>query len=196
MASAQTLSNSSARSPIRLIDLIVIHCSATPNGRSVTVQEIDDWHAARGFARDPGAIGYNQPALAHIGYHYVVYAHGPVVTGRGLNEPGAHAIGHNARSIGICLVGTDSYRRAQWNSLRILVTATIEETLSLAQRLRLRISGHRDLSPDIDGDGTVEPHEWLKTCPGFKVAAWLAGGMEPLAGHILDPEPAPLPRAA
>ena len=49
-----------------------------------------------------------------------------------------------------------------------------------------RICGHRDLSPDINGDGTIEPNEWLKTCPGFTVADWLAGDMAPLAGHICE----------
>jgi N-acetyl-anhydromuramyl-L-alanine amidase AmpD len=50
------------------------------------------------------------------------------------------------------------------------------------------ICGHRDLSPDRNGNGLVEPIEWLKTCPGFDVAAWLAADMVPPAGHILAAE--------
>jgi hypothetical protein len=29
--------------------------------------------------------------------------------------------------------------------------------------------GHRDLSPDLDGNGHIEPDEWMKQCPGFDV---------------------------
>ena len=38
--------------------------------------------------------------------------------------------------------------------------------------------GHRDLSPDTDGDGHVEPEEWLKFCPCFD-ALWDYGDLEP-----------------
>jgi N-acetyl-anhydromuramyl-L-alanine amidase AmpD len=33
--------------------------------------------------------------------------------------------------------------------------------------VKVRIVGHRDLSPDLDKDGVVEPHEWVKLCPCF-----------------------------
>ena len=29
------------------------------------------------------------------------------------------------------------------------------------------VLGHRDTSPDLDGDGIVEPEEWTKMCPCF-----------------------------
>jgi len=34
------------------------------------------------------------------------------------------------------------------------------------------VCGHRDLSPDVDNDGVIEPWEWLKACPCFDVRAW------------------------
>ncbi|MDE7031913.1 MAG: N-acetylmuramoyl-L-alanine amidase, partial [Muribaculaceae bacterium] len=37
----------------------------------------------------------------------------------------------------------------------------------------VKIVGHRDLSPDLNGNGIIEPDEWLKACPSFDVAAWL-----------------------
>lgn len=167
----------------RAISTIVIHCSASPNGRRVTSEEIDAWHATRGFRRDPELTGYNEPGLKHIGYHYVIYTDGPVRIGRGEQEIGAHVQGHNARSIGVCLVGTDAYSPAQWASLRGLVQG-------LHQRYPAAgVVGHRDLSPDLDGDGAVEPREWLKTCPGFDVARWLANDMLPLADHVLEVRP-------
>jgi len=48
----------------------------------------------------------------------------------------------------------------------------------------IRICGHRDLSPDADGDGTVEPREWTKTCPGFDVSTWFGAGMTPDPAHV------------
>lgn len=33
----------------------------------------------------------------------------------------------------------------------------------------VEVLGHRDTSPDLDGDGIVEPEEWTKMCPCFDV---------------------------
>ena len=76
---------------MRKIDKIIIHCSATPEGRGCTVADIDRWHRERGFSE--------------IGYHYVVYLDGSVHEGRDIAKTGAHCKGQNARSIGICYVG-------------------------------------------------------------------------------------------
>ena len=65
------------------------------------------------------------------------------------------------------MIGTSAYTLAQWRELDALV-AKLRARYPTAQ-----ILGHRDLSPDLDGDGIIEKHEWLKTCPGFDVAAWL-----------------------
>jgi N-acetylmuramoyl-L-alanine amidase len=35
------------------------------------------------------------------------------------------------------------------------------------------ILGHRDLSPDKNGDGVIERSEWVKHCPSFDVREWL-----------------------
>jgi hypothetical protein len=176
-----------------VIDLITIHCTATPNGRSFTAEDIDRWHDERGFQRGQASINYNQPSLQHIGYHDVVYTSGVAVVGRGIEEVGAHAEGYNTHSLSTCLIGTDQFMRAQWETLRANVCATIvrlarranrrdaprdtpapQAALALAAAMGVRILGHRDL-PNVQ-----------KTCPGFDVRAWLAGGMEPLAGHIFE----------
>lgn len=177
---------------MRFVDLIVIHCAATPNGKPFTAEDIDRWHADRGFLRNPELIGYNQPALKSIGYHYVIYVSGAVSIGRGIEEPGAHAQGHNANSVGVCLIGTDKFTPAQWDGLRKNVCATVatiarrrdipnapkypiapREAVALAREMNVRILGHRDL-PNVQ-----------KSCPGFNVSEWLAGGMAPLEDHIL-----------
>ena len=153
---------------MREIKAIVIHCSASPNGRWTTAPDIDRWHDERGFERMESWREKFNPDYKAIGYHFVICTNGAIATGRHQDEIGAHAVGYNKHTLGVCLIGTDKFTAEQWQALDELVA-----------RLRTRypaakIIGHRDLSPDLDGDGTVEPHEWLKTCPGFDVAAWLA----------------------
>ena len=171
---------------MRPINLIVIHCSASPNGDTLfrgkvgdvgfqtPVQIIDDWHAKRGFQRSPAArVRYN-PSLRAIGYHYVIYRNGAISTGRDVTEIGAHVTGYNQKSLGICLVGTDQFTAAQWESLRALVSR-LQSLYAEA-----RVMGHRDLSPDQNQNGVVESFEWLKTCPGFDVTGWQDAGMKPV----------------
>ncbi len=181
---------------MRPINLIVIHCSASPNGDTLfrgkagdvgcqtPVQLIDEWHAKRGFHRDQAArVRYN-PSLRAIGYHYVIYRNGGISTGRDVEEIGAHVAGFNQKSLGVCLVGTDRYTPTQWQSLADLVGA-------LRKRYPdSRVTGHRDLSPDQNANGIVEKFEWLTTCPGFDVAAWVEGGMRAIEPAI---EPAAEP---
>lgn len=76
---------------MRRITEIIIHCSATSEGKDFTVEDIRRWHLARKFA--------------DIGYHYVIYRDGSVHKGRAENIAGAHCLGHNANSIGICYIG-------------------------------------------------------------------------------------------
>lgn len=186
------------RRQLRDIDLIVIHCSATPNGRWTTVGDIDAWHNARGVTRTMSLAPDHEPTLKHIGYHFVIYTTGAVCCGRPLIESGAHTAGHNGNSVGVCMVGTDRYSREQWHSLRLHIrslvrylrgveiqarAAVTDEVVEMLRRAKIRICGHRDLSPDRDGDGKIDQSEWLKTCPGFDVAGWLSGGMRP--GEII-----------
>lgn len=169
---------------MRTITEIIIHCSATPNGRPVSAAEIDAWHERRGFVRTAMAVGYTQPGLRHIGYHYVICTHGAIDAGRAEEEIGAHCLGHNAQSIGVCMIGMDAFSLVQWASLGALVRGIRARTPSITA-----VIGHRETSPDIDGDGFIEPQEWLKTCPGFSVADWMRRNMTPLPLHVLDQHP-------
>lgn len=76
---------------MRKITEIIVHCTATRAGREVDVKEIEAWHKARGFKT--------------IGYHFVVKLNGEVVKGRDIRVAGAHCLGHNSNSVGICYVG-------------------------------------------------------------------------------------------
>lgn len=75
----------------RRIDKIILHCTATPEGKDYTVAQIRQWHLARGFS--------------DVGYHYVIYRDGSVHRGRPETQVGAHTTGYNAHSIGICYIG-------------------------------------------------------------------------------------------
>lgn len=134
---------------MRNINLIIVHCSATPEGRDVSVADIDRWHRERGFDG--------------IGYHYVVYIDGSVHEGRPLNKVGAHCKGHNAHSIGICYVGgVDIYGKPK--DTRTL--AQKDALVNLLMRLKRRfpkavIRGHRDFA--------------AKACPSFDATKEYAG---------------------
>ncbi|QQQ17766.1 N-acetylmuramoyl-L-alanine amidase [Brevundimonas vitis] len=147
---------------MRAISKLVVHCSATPAARDIGVAEIRAMHKAKGWH--------------DVGYHYVIRRDGRVEKGRPDEVTGAHVVGHNTGSLGICLVGgvkpdmtaETNFTPAQYASLETLLT-----TLS-ARYPKARICGHRDLSPDRNGDGKVTPGEWVKFCPTFDVAAWWA----------------------
>ena len=76
---------------MRAINKIILHCSATPEGRHTTVEDIRLWHKAQGWS--------------DIGYHYVVYLDGSVHLGRPIEVSGAHTKRLNKNSIGVVYVG-------------------------------------------------------------------------------------------
>ena len=139
--------NSSQYQNYRKIDLIVIHCSATRCNRSFPLEAVIACHRARGFAT--------------VGYHYYITRDGTVHTGRPLYQEGAHAIGFNRRSIGVCYEGGLSI---QGTSSDTRTREQKDTLLKLLQRLKKDyphawIVGHRDL-PNV-----------AKDCPCFDVEA-------------------------
>lgn len=145
---------------MRAINLIVVHCSATTAAMDIGVDWIRKLHKDKGWS--------------DVGYHHVIRRNGVREAGRPERIAGAHVVGHNANSIGVCLVGgIKSGGKAETNFTEAQYAA-LEQTLrELKDRFpRARICGHRDLSPDRNGNGKVEPGEWVKDCPTFDVAAW------------------------
>ena len=129
---------------MRQIKEIILHCSATADGRDYTVADIDGWHKARGWRC--------------IGYHYVIYRDGSVHTGRPVAQIGAHCTGHNANSIGVCYIGgcaadgktpKDTRTPQQREALRRLV-ADLQKQYPGAT-----VHGHREFA--------------AKACPSFDV---------------------------
>jgi hypothetical protein len=83
---------------VREIDSIVIHHSASP--LTTTADQIKLWHLERGFRT--------------VGYHYIVESDGTPVLGRPVWQIGAHVLGHNERTVGVCGVGDNTTQSQSW----------------------------------------------------------------------------------
>ncbi|MFJ3470080.1 N-acetylmuramoyl-L-alanine amidase [Pseudomonas sp. NPDC090203] len=140
---------------------LVVHCSATAPSQDIGAREITQWHIQRGFDT--------------LGYHYVIRRDGSLETGRPENAIGAHVKGHNAKSVGVCLVGGVNRSGQPENNFTDRQFATLRRLLDQLQSRypKARVLGHRDLSPDLNGDGKITPDEFIKACPSFDVSAWL-----------------------
>lgn len=120
---------------MRKINQIIVHCSATPEGKNFHANDIDRWHKERGFDC--------------IGYHYVIDLDGTIEKGRPIEKVGAHVKGHNSNSIGVCYIGglaSDGKTPKD--------TRTVEQKTSLLHLLRelksqfpaVTIHGHREFA--------------------------------------------------
>ena len=123
------------------VNKIIIHCSATPEGRDIDADKIDEWHKERGWKM--------------IGYHYVIKLNGIIELGRPLDMQGAHTKGQNKNSIGVCYIGGCD------KDMEAKDTRTDAQKDSLIELLRVlkkmypnaKIHGHRDFA--------------AKACPSF-----------------------------
>lgn len=119
---------------MRHITEIIIHCTATPADREITMDELRKWHKERGYT--------------DVGYHYVVHLDGSIENGRPITRIGAHCLGHNAESIGIAYVGgldacgkpADTRTVAQIEGLKVAVR-TLREAFG-----KLPVYGHNEFS--------------------------------------------------
>ncbi len=140
---------------MRTIKHIVLHCTATVEGVNINAKDIDAWHKKRGWKG--------------IGYHYVILLDGTIEVGRPEKEIGAHVKGHNKHSIGVATVGgldknlapKDTRTPAQKEALVFLLKKL------KAKYKKAEILGHRDFSKDQNGNGIIEPFEFMKMCPCY-----------------------------
>ena len=162
--------------PKRQINIIGLHCSDSPNGRSVTPADIDQWHQepSKGFHRtDYWRHQFNTPLVA-FGYQYMIDVDGTIYTGRHIDEIPAQAKGHNSNAVGICMIGKDRFTPPQWASLKTLVQDLQAKIKASAHGLNAKPFGHYQW-PDSH-----------KTCPNFDVPAWTKAGMTPDPAHVLE----------
>ena len=127
---------------MRTVDKIIIHCTATPEGRIVTVADVDKWHKERGWSG--------------IGYHYLIGLKGEIWKGRPEWKIGAHTVGENAKSIGIAYAGgmTKDMKKAKDTRTPEQKAALLKLINDLKSRYHdAKVYGHRDFAK--------------KDCPSF-----------------------------
>jgi N-acetylmuramoyl-L-alanine amidase len=129
----------------RSISEIIVHCTATPEGRHVSVNTIRSWHRANGWK--------------DIGYHYAVMLDGSIEAGRPEAQIGSHVAGHNSGTLGIVYVGgvaadgntaKDTRTPAQEAALLDLARALIAKYPTVK-----KVTGHNQYA--------------TKACPSFDV---------------------------
>lgn len=154
----------------RYIDEIIVHCTATKEGQACSSDQINAAHKARRFSSYKDTKGRTR----YIGYHFIIHQDGTIEECRPISKIGCHASGHNSRSIGVCYVGGLDARDT--NGRMIKDTRTPQQKASLIKLIKQlkakyptikRVIGHRDTSPDLNGNGIVEPYEYIKGCPCF-----------------------------
>ena len=128
---------------MRRIDKIFVHCSATIEGKHFDVDDIRNWHKAKGWS--------------DCGYHYVITLDGSIQEGRPLHKIGAHVKGHNEGSIGVCYIGgIDADKNPKDTMTDLQETAMVNLLQSLKQQFpQVTIHGHNEVSS--------------KACPSFDV---------------------------
>jgi N-acetylmuramoyl-L-alanine amidase len=139
---ADTLSKLNLSVNKRNIKELIVHCSATPEGKDYSVDTIRQWHLQRGFS--------------DIGYHYVIYRDGSIHIGRDESIIGAHCTGHNTNSIGVCYIGGCASDGKTPKDTR--TTEQKQSLVKLLKELKTKypqasIHGHRDFAN--------------KACPSF-----------------------------
>jgi N-acetylmuramoyl-L-alanine amidase len=133
---------------MRPINEIIIHCTATAEGKDYTVDQIRKWHVQGNGWKD-------------IGYHYVIYRDGSIHAGRPIDQIGAHTTNHNTGTIGVCYVGGCTA-----DGITPKDTRTPQQKAALVELVRSlktvfginKVSGHREYA--------------AKACPSFDVQAW------------------------
>lgn len=152
-------------------EFIIVHCSDSAWG---TEKDINDWHVQRGFTE----IGYNWVILNQYPTYTSLKANKPVIEndgklvgGRDLDkdgdhdeEDGAHCLGYNKISLGVCLIGdrrkdgTLTFTRAQYDAL---VNFLVEKCKKYGIPSD-KVLGHRE---------TKSGHDEGKTCPELDMGA-------------------------
>ena len=89
------------------IELLIIHCSDTPDTNDIGASQIHKMHLSFGWEG--------------IGYHKIIKRSGQVENGRPEFWVGAHVKGLNHKSLGVCLIGRKNFTKNQFASLKIIL---------------------------------------------------------------------------
>lgn len=154
---------------------LVIHCTATPEGRDVSGADIRRMHTSpapqgRGWRQ----VGYTDLfRLDGTRERLVENNEDAYVDGWEITNGAA---GYNSVSRHVVYAGGVAKDGKTPKDTR-----TEAQRKAMAEYVRdfhdrhpdVKIIGHRDLSPDRNNNGKIEPSEWTKACPSFEVSEWL-----------------------
>lgn len=161
-----TNQSKAAESPAKVekshIDAIMVHCTADREGTNKTMEDVRAHHLSLGWV--------------DIGYNYIIELDGTVKKGRSLDIDGAHCsykgssgVPYNKHSIGVCYIGgTDKNGNPKDTRTEKQKQAMHKLIKELCEQYNIKeVIGHRDVSPDQNGDGVISSWEWGKQCPCF-----------------------------
>lgn len=138
---------------MRKIERIFVHCTA--GSQKQTIEDLRSEFKRKGW-KNPG-------------YHYVVMPNGRIECMLSEDSISNGVQGFNSTSINVAYVGGID------GSGKGVDNRTEEQKLALKKILTelkkkypgAEIMGHRDISPDKNGNGIVDPWERIKECPCF-----------------------------
>ena len=125
---------------MRVITLVIIHCSAVTPDQQSSAAQIDSWHRK------------DRHYKFGIGYHYVIRRNGDIEPGRPEWMVGAHCLNHNKYSIGVCYEGGLDARGQPADTRTYEQKAAMRKLLERLHRdyPKAVIVGHHDLDPMKD----------------------------------------------
>lgn len=115
------------KKPLRPVQRVFIHCTASDNPAHDNIETIVTWHRKRGFNG--------------VGYHFLILKSGAVVIGRDIERIPAAQEGNNTGSIAICLTGLHQFSAEQFAALRHLCADIDDEYNG-----RVTFHGHCEVS--------------------------------------------------
>lgn len=153
---------------MRTINRIFVHCTASWQ-ETTTVESLK--------------AEFRQKGWKNPGYHWVIFPNGKIVQLLSEDNVANGVKDYNANSIHVAWVGGICYQTVKdengWPKKKIASvdnrTPNQKQALfDLLTKLKLRyrnaqIMGHRDISPDLNHNGVIDPWERIKDCPCFDV---------------------------
>lgn len=139
---------------MRDIKYLVVHCTASPQTQKPK-DILSYWKNVMHW-KDPG-------------YHVLVEADGSSHELQPIESPSNGVKGYNRNSLHISYIGGVDKNGKAIDNRTDAQKATILNYLSKWKKTfpKAKIQGHRDFSPDKNGNGRVDPWERIKECPSF-----------------------------
>ena len=139
---------------MRKIKAIAVHCTAT--AQNATIASIQNYWK--------NSLKWKSP-----GYHYIIEANGKITQLLSIEKVSNGVAGHNSNIINVCYVGGITDKGKGTDNRTIEQKASLVDVLTVLKKQfpDAEIKGHRGFSPDKNGNGIIEPAEYIKQCPCF-----------------------------